>query len=174
MQGVLNYRGRVEGGLGEEGCKKIGFLCYGRSSADLLGALALERCVVFGKNGPLVVGPNAVSPCKTHGFWRARVWSCFSKGPQKRVGVLLRPLGLPRATFKATTQNTVFCRDWRSVCGPFWPKWAWHSRGVHILKKPVFTGFRKSTLSVVFRVPLGAPGPLRAPSGGPRGPNDQT
>ena len=34
--------------------------------------------------------------------------------------------------------------------------------------------FRESTLYVVFCVPLGAPGPLRAPSGGAPGPNDQT
>ena len=34
--------------------------------------------------------------------------------------------------------------------------------------------FRESTLYVVFCVPFGAPGPLRAPSGGPRGPNNQT
>ena len=34
--------------------------------------------------------------------------------------------------------------------------------------------FQKFTLYVVFCVPLGAPGPLRAPSGGAPGPNDQT
>ena len=32
---------------------------------------------------------------------------------------------------------------WRSVGGPFGPKWAWHSRGVHIFKKLVFSIFLK-------------------------------
>ena len=44
-----------------------------------------------------------------------------------------------------------------------------------ILSKSCFSvNFQESTLSVVFCVPLGAPGPLRASSGGPRGPNNQT
>ena len=44
-----------------------------------------------------------------------------------------------------------------------------------ILSKSLFSvNFQESTLSFVFCVPLGAPGPLRASSGGPRGPNNQT
>ena len=43
---------------------------------------------------------------------------------QKRVGALLCLVGLPRAAFKATTKNTAFRRDWRSVGGHFWPTWA--------------------------------------------------
>ena len=44
-----------------------------------------------------------------------------------------------------------------------------------ILSKSLFlVNFQKSTLCVVFCVPLGAPGLLRASSGGPRGPNNQT
>ena len=46
--------------------------------------------------------------------------------------------------------------------------------GCTFSKSLFLVAFRKSQLSVVFRVPLGAPGPLRAPSGGPRGPNNQT
>ena len=48
----------------------------------------------------------------------------FLRAFQKRVGALLRLVGLPRAAFKATTKNTAVRRDWRSVWGPFWPKWA--------------------------------------------------
>ena len=48
----------------------------------------------------------------------------FLRAFQKRVGALLRLVGLPRAVFKATTKNTAVRRDWRSVWGPFWPKWA--------------------------------------------------
>ena len=86
-------------------------------------------------------GPKAVSHRKTHGFWRVRVWSCFSKGPQQTHWCALSPFGLPRATFKATMQNTALRRHWRSVGGPFGPKWAWHSRRVHIFKKRVFICF---------------------------------
>ncbi len=81
----------------------------------------------------------------------------------------MRPFGLPRATFTATTQHPAFCRDWRSVGDPDWPKWAWHSRWVHILKTSFFTEFKNKTRSVVLSVPLGGPGPLRAPSGGALG-----
>ena len=47
-------------------------------------------------------------------------YSC--KSLQKTCGCAHPSFWLPRATFKATTQNTAFCRDWRSVGGPFWPK----------------------------------------------------
>ena len=65
----------------------------------------------------------------------------FLRALKKRAGALLRPLGLPRVTFKATMQNTSLRRDWRSVGGPFGPKWAWQSRGVHIFKNHVFSSF---------------------------------
>ena len=58
-------------------------------------------------------------------------------------GCALSLFWLPRATFKATTKNTAYRRDWRSAGDPFWPKWAWHSRGVHIFKKLVFSSFLK-------------------------------
>ena len=90
-----------------------------------------------------IFGPKAVSPRKTCGFWRVRVWSCFSKGPQQTHWCALSPFGLLRATFKATMENTALRRDWRSVGGPFGPKWAWHSRGVHIFKKLVFSSFSR-------------------------------
>ena len=48
----------------------------------------------------------------------------FLRAFQKRVGALLRLVGLPRAVFKATTKNIAVRRDWRSVWGPVWPKWA--------------------------------------------------
>ena len=97
---------------------------------------------------PPLFGPTAVSPRKTHNllhvicltyFWKIRPIS--GRAFEKRAGALLRSLGLPRTTFKATTQNTAFRRDWRSVGSPFWPKWAWRSRGVHILKTLVFSSF---------------------------------
>ena len=40
-------------------------------------------------------------------------------------------------------ENTALRRDWRSVGGPFGPKWAWHSRGVHIFKRFVFNSFSR-------------------------------
>ena len=38
---------------------------------------------------------------------------------QQLAGALFRLLGLPRATFKATTKNTAVRRDSRLVGGPF-------------------------------------------------------
>ena len=73
-----------------------------------------------------------------HMVFGVPVFPNFLRAFQKRVGALLRLVGLPRAAFKATTKNTAVRRDWRSVWGPCWPKWAWHSRGVHIFKKLVF------------------------------------
>ena len=67
----------------------------------------------------------------------------FLRAFKTRAGALLRPSGLPRATFRATTKNTAVRRDWRSVWGPFWPKWASRSRRVHIFKKFVFSSFSK-------------------------------
>ncbi len=69
-----------------------------------------------------VFGLKAVSPRKTHGFWCVRFWLCFSKGPHKTRWCALSPFGLQRATFQAAMQNTAVRRDWRSVCGLFWPK----------------------------------------------------
>ena len=76
-------------------------------------------------------------------FGAPRFFPNFLRAFQKRVGALLRLVGLPRAAFKATTKNTAVRRDWRSVWGPFWPKWAWHSRVVHIFKKLVFSSVLK-------------------------------
>ena len=103
------------------------------------------------------------------------VFPNYLRAFQKRVGALLRLVGLPRAVFKATTKNTDVRRDWRSVWGPFWPKWAWHSRGVHILKKLVFSMFfknpRRPWCFAVLRGLLALSG---HPLGGFRGPNNQT
>ncbi len=52
------------------------------------------------------------------------VFPNFLRAFQQRVGALFRLVGLPRAAFRATTKNTAVLRDWRSVWGPFWPKWA--------------------------------------------------
>ena len=91
------------------------------------------------------------------------------------MGALLRLVGLPRAAFKATTKNTAVRRDWRSVWGPFWPKWAWHSRGVHIFKKLVFYSFtEQSRCPSCSAFPWGLLGLSGHPLGGFRGPNNQT
>ena len=99
------------------------------------------------------------------------VFPNFLRAFQKRVGALLRLVGLPRAAFKATTKNTAVRRDWRSVWGPFWPKWAWHSRVVHIFKKLVFIVLLKNhAVRRVLRSPGGSwasPGTLWGGSGGP-------
>ena len=76
-----------------------------------------------------------------HMVFGVPVFPNFLRAFQKREGALLRLVGLLRAAFKATTKNTAVRRDWRSVWGPFWPKWAWHPRGVHIFKKFVFCSF---------------------------------
>ena len=172
------YREGWWGVWGEEGGKKIGLDCYGRLWPVLAGnrrickpPLSLERCVVFWKIWTPFVGPKAVSPRKTHGFGRARVWSCFSKGPQKTHWCALSPFGLPRATFKATTKNTALRRDWRSVGGLFGPKWAWHSRRVHIFKRLVFSSF--SRIHAIRRVLRSLGGSWASPGtlwGGARGP----
>ncbi len=121
--------------------------------------------------GGLGGGPKAVSLRKTYGFWRVRFWSCFSKGLQNTCGCTPPPFGLPRATFKATTKNTALRRDWRSVWGLFWPKWAWHLRWVHIFQKLVFGCF--SEIHAVRRVLRSLGGSWASPGtlwGGPGGP----
>ena len=85
-----------------------------------------------------------------HMVWRVRFLSYFLKSLQKRTWYALPPFWLPRATFNATTQNTPVHRDWRSVGGPCWPKRAWHSRGVHIIKKFLFNS--SSRIHAVRRV----------------------
>ena len=52
--------------------------------------------------------------------------------------------------------------------GPGTREWCTFSKGLFLVV------CRESTLYFVFCVPLGAPGPLRAPSGEAPGPNDQT
>ena len=119
-------------------------------------------------------GPTAVKPRKTHGFGRARVWSCFSKGPQKRIGVLFRSLGsrepLLRPRWKTQHYVVIGVRSGALLGqnGPGIREWCTFSKSLFLVV------FRECTLYAVFCVPLGAPGPLRAPSGGAPGPNDQT
>ena len=95
----------------------------------------------------------------------------FLRAFKTRAGALLRPLGLPRVTFKATMQNTALRRDCRSVGGPFGPKWAWHSRVVHIFKRLVFSSFsRIHAIRRVLRSSGGfwpSAGTLWGSSGGP-------
>ena len=95
----------------------------------------------------------------------------FLRALKKRAGALLRPLGLLRVTFKATMQNTALRRDWRSVGGPLGPKWAWHSRVVHIFRKLVFSSF--SRIHAIRRVLRSLWGSWASPGtlcGGPGGP----
>ena len=104
-----------------------------------------------------------------------RFWSDSWKSLQKTCGCALSPFWLPRATFKATTKNTAVRRDWRSVGDPFWPKWAWHSRGVHIFKKLVFSSFLKiPRYTSCFAVLRGLLALSGHPLGELRGPNRQT
>ena len=114
-------------------------------------------------------GPKAVSPRKTRGFGRVRVWSCFSKGPQKRIGALFRPLGsrepLLRPRCKTQHYVVIGVRS-GALLGQNGPG---TREGCTFSNSWFLVVFRKTTLYVVFCVPLGAPGPLRAPSGGAPG-----
>ena len=133
--------------------------------------LSLETCVVFGKYGPHCLARRPFRLVKHMVFGVSVFGHVFLRAFKTRAGALLRPLGLPRATFKATTKNTALRRDWRSVWGHFWPKWAWHSRRVHIFRKLVFNGFYK--IHAIRRVlrSLGgfwaSPGTLWGSPGGP-------
>ena len=131
-------------------------------------------CVVCGKYGPDVLARRLFRLVK-HKVWCTSVFGpIFGRAFKKRAGALFRPLGLLRATFKATTKNTAVRRDWRSVWGPFWPKWAWHSRGVHIFKRFVFSSF--SRIHAILRVLRSLGGSWASPGTlwGAPGPNDQT
>ena len=133
--------------------------------------LSLEMCAVFGKYGPHLLARRPFRLVKHMVFGVSVFGHVFLRAFKTRAGALLRPLGLPRATFKATTKNTALRRDWRSVWGPFWPKWAWHLRGVHISKKFVFSSF--SRMQVVRRVSRSLGGSWASPGtlwGGPGGP----
>ena len=87
---------------------------------------------------------------------------------QKRVGALLRLVGLPRAVFKATTKKQLSDVIGVRSGALFGQNGPGTREGCTFSKSCFLVFLGKSTLSVVFCVPLGAPGPLRAPSrGGP-------
>ena len=86
-----------------------------------------------------------------------------------------RPCSVPSvALFRATTKNTVLRRDWRSVRGLFRQNGPGATAGCTFSKSLFFIVLIEISLSVVFCGPPGVFGPLRAPSGGLRGPNRQT
>jgi hypothetical protein len=141
-------------------------------SADFVGfvkaSFAREVCR-FWKIWTPFFGPKAVSLRKTYGFGCARVWSCFSKGHQKRIGVLCRSLvsrePLLRPRLKTQHYVVIGVRP-GALLGQNGPG---TREGCTFSKSLFLVVFKKSTLYVVFCVPLGAPVPLRAPSAGAPG-----
>ena len=98
----------------------------------------------------------------------------FLRALNKRIGALFRPLASrgPLLRPRCKTQHYVVIGVRSGALlgqnGPGIREWCTFSKSLFLVV------FRESTLYVVFCVPLGAPGPLRAPSGGAPGPNDQT
>ena len=93
----------------------------------------------------------------------------FLRALTKRIGALFRPLA-SRGPLLRPRRKTQFyiVIDVRSVAlfGQHGPG---TREGCTFPKSVFLVVFRKSTLYVVFCVPFGAPGPLRAPSGGAPG-----
>ena len=93
----------------------------------------------------------------------------FLRALNKRIGALFRPLGSrgPRLRPRCKTQHYVVIGVRSGALlgqnGPGTREECTFSKGLFLVV------FRESTLYVVFCVPLGAPGPLRAPSAGAPG-----
>ena len=93
----------------------------------------------------------------------------FLRALNKRIGALFRPLGSrgPLLRPRCKTQHYVVIGVRSGALlgqnGPGTREGCTFSKGLFLIV------FRESTLYVVFCVPLGAPGPLRAPSGGAPG-----
>ena len=99
----------------------------------------------------------------------------FFKSLSKTCGCTPPPCGAPAGRFlrprRKTQLSVVIGVRSGALCGQNRPG---DRDGCTFSKSLFLVVFRKSTLCVVFCVPLGVPGPLRAPSGGAPGPNDQT
>ena len=119
-------------------------------------------------------------------FWVAWAVSLKSPAPLGRPGPdPCSPKWLPQAPSKATTENSVYHRDWRSPGAPITSKKASGLDGVHISTKAnvhhvwAFSkNLRTSAAGGPFWVawvvcwrlpaPLGRPGPQKHPKGTPR------
>ena len=75
------------------------------SSRFVKGPGAREVCR-FLKNKTPCFGPKAGLPRKTYGFWRARFWSCFSKGLQNTCGCTPPPFGAPTGHFQGPDKHS--------------------------------------------------------------------
>ena len=103
------------------------------------------------------------------------VFGLFFTGPSENVRVHSSALRGSRGPLLGPRQKTqLYVVIGVRSGGLFGPNGPGTREGCTFSKSWFLLFLGKSTLSVVFCVPLRAPGPLRASSGGPRGPNNQT
>ena len=90
----------------------------------------------------------------------------FLRALTKRIGALFRPLASRGPLLRPRRKTQLYVVIGVRSVALLGPNGSGTREGCTFSKSLFFVVFRESTLYVVFCVPLGAPGPLRAPSGG--------